>query len=307
MVPEIFHEPVLLKESVDLLLTDLNGSYVDATFGGGGHSREILQRLSDRGNVIALDVDPDAERVANQIMQVDMRLKFFRRNFRNLHEIAKESGMESFDGILFDLGISSHQIDVETGMSYRRDEPLDMRLDKTLSESAYDIINKYDFDKLAWIFWNYGEEPESRKLARSILKYRQRNEIRTTGDLSNIIEKVCGKSRKSLSRVFQAIRIEVNHELDNLTDGLNGAIELLKSKGRIVVISYHSLEDRIVKERFKYEASTCVCPPEAIVCTCGKVPRLKILTRKPVVPSRDEVLRNRRARSAKLRAAEKII
>ncbi|MGC8596167.1 MAG: 16S rRNA (cytosine(1402)-N(4))-methyltransferase RsmH [Candidatus Kryptoniota bacterium] len=307
MVPEFFHEPVLLKESVDLLVTDLNGSYVDATFGGGGHTREILRRLSANGKVIALDVDSQAERVAGELEQIDMRLKFFRRNFSNLNDVVKESGIESFNGILFDLGVSSYQIDLEAGMSYRRDEPLDMRLDKTASQSAYDIVNTYDFDKLVWIFWNYGEEPKSRQLARAILKYRQKGQIKTTGELSKIIEKVCGKSIKSLSRVFQAIRIAVNNELENLSNGLNNAVELLNVKGRIVVISYHSLEDRIVKEKFKYEASTCVCPPEAVICTCGKVPRLKILTRKPIVPGRDEVAGNRRARSAKLRAAEKVV
>lgn len=307
MVPDLFHEPVLLKESVDLLVTDLNGLYVDATFGGGGHSREVLQRLSDGGQVIALDVDPEVEKVANEIMHADSRFKFFRRNFRNLDKVLHELNIEFIDGVIFDLGVSSHQLDMESGMSYRRDEPLDMRLDRTLSQSAYDVINKYDFDKLVSVLWNYGEEPKSRQLARAILKHRQNGEIKTTGELSKIIEKVCGKSTKSLSRVFQAVRIEVNHELDNLKDALNNAIQFLKINGRIVVISYHSLEDRIVKEKFKYEAATCVCPPGAIICTCGKVPRLKILTRKPIAPDRDEVTRNRRARSAKLRAAEKII
>ncbi len=303
----VYHEPVLLKESIDFLVTDSKGTYVDATFGGGGHTREILSRLAPAGRVIAFDVDDNSRRIAEELSSQDGRLTFIRKNFSYMGELGEENRREPFTGFLFDLGVSSYQIDNEEGFSYRRDKRLDMRLDKTLDTSAYEIINRYEAEELANVFFRYGEEPRSRALARAVVKSRGMKKIETTAQLADVVSRVCGKSANTLSRIFQALRIEVNKELDSLSSGLDAAIDLLSRGGRVAVISYHSLEDRIVKEKFRYEAATCVCPPEAIICTCGKTARVKILTRKPIVPGESEIRTNRRARSAKLRVAEKII
>lgn len=292
MVP--FHEPVLLKESIDFLATDLSGTYVDATFGGGGHARELLSRLNPDAKVIAFDVDENSRRVANESFSSDNRLSFVQKNFSQIRNILENIGINSAAGFIFDLGISSYQIDREPGFSYRRDEKLDMRLDKNLKASAYEVINSYDVEKLAHVFSSYAEEPRSRALARTIAKSRVKRKIEMTFQLAEIAGKVCGKSAKTLSRIFQALRIEVNDELGSLSEGLAAAVDLTSRGGKVVVISYHSLEDRIVKEKFRYEAATCVCPTHAIVCTCGKIARAKILTRKPILPSRDELLRNRK-------------
>ncbi len=303
----VYHEPVLLKESIDFLITDSKGTYIDATFGGGGHTREILSMLAPEGRVIAFDVDDNSRRIADDLSAADGRFTFVPKNFYSISSLRDEYHVARFNGFLFDLGVSSYQIDNEEGFSYRRDERLDMRLDKGLEVSAFEVVNTYDADGLADVFFKYGEEPRARVLARAIIKTRDQKKIETTSQLAEIVARICGRSAKTLSRIFQAIRIEVNKELEALADGLGAAVDLVEKGGRVAVISYHSLEDRIVKERFRYEASTCVCPPEAIICTCGKVARLKILTRKPIVPGEAEVDGNRRARSAKLRVAEKIV
>ncbi len=302
-----FHEPVLLKESLAFLVTDLSGTYIDATFGGGGHSRELLSKLKPDAKVIAFDVDKNSELAAHQLSSSDNRLTFVKRNFSESESVVRDLGVGSIHGCLFDLGVSSYQIDHETGFSYKRDEKPDMRLDNNLQLSAYEVINTYDVQDLREVFSDYGEEPRSRALAIAITNRREKKKIESTTDLAAIINKVCGHSPKSLSRIFQAIRIEVNRELDALSEGLAAAVNLAARGGRIVVISYHSLEDRIVKEKFKYEAATCICPPHTIICSCGKIARVRILTRKPVSPAREEIMRNRRARSAKMRAVEKII
>jgi 16S rRNA (cytosine1402-N4)-methyltransferase len=310
----LFHEPVLLKESIDFLITDLSGTYVDATFGGGGHTRELLSRLNSDAGVVAFDVDDNSRRIAEELVSSDNRLSFVQKNFSQIKNLFSERiasrgdmNSESSRGFIFDLGVSSYQIDSEPGFSYRRDERLDMRLDKNLKISAYEVVNSYSVERLIEVFSNYGEEPRSRTLARAIVKSRGKRKIETTSQLADIIGGVCGKSTKTLSRIFQALRIEVNDELSSLSRGLEAAMELTGRGGRIVAISYHSLEDRIVKEKFKYEAATCVCPPQAIICTCGKIARARILTRKPILPGPEEIVRNRRARSAKMRVAEKII
>lgn len=303
----VYHVPVLLKESIDFLITDLRGTYIDATFGGGGHTREILSRLAPEGCVLAFDVDDNAHQIAEDLCSSDRRLVFAQKNFSTLKDLGEEQPGRSFDGFLFDLGISSHQVDHEEGFSYKREEKLDMRLDRRLNMSAHEVVNSYDVDRLADVLFRYGEEPRSRALARAIVKERGTKKIETTAQLAGVVSRVCGKSVKTLSRIFQALRIEVNKELDALSSGLDAAINLVSRGGRVAVISYHSLEDRIVKEKFKYEAATCVCPPEAIICTCGKTARMKILTRKPIVPGEAEIRANRRARSAKLRVAEKIV
>ncbi len=303
----VYHQPVLLKESVDFLVTDLGGTYIDATFGGGGHTRELLARISAGSRVFAFDVDENSETIANGLALRENRLHFVRDNFANLREVLQQKGISSINGALFDLGVSSHQFDYEPGFSYRREERLDLRMDRRLRVSAYDIVNTYDTERLADVFFKYGEEPRSRSLANAIVKQRAKGKFDTTIQLADLVNRICGHSVKSLSRIFQAIRIEVNGELQSLSDGLDAAINLLLRGGRIVVLTYHSLEDRIVKEKFKYESASCVCPPSSIICTCGKVARIKVITRKPVVPTAKEAIENRRSRSAKLRVAEKVV
>ncbi len=303
----VYHEPVLLKESIDFLITDSKGTYIDATFGGGGHTREILSRLAPEGQVIAFDVDDNSRQIASVLSGSDSRVAFLQKNFSSIISLKQEFPGKQFNGFLFDLGVSSYQIDNEEGFSYRRDERLDMRLDKRLDVSAFEVVNSYDAASLADVFFKYGEEPRARVLARAIIKAREKRSIETTTQLAEIVSRICGRSAKTLSRIFQSIRIEVNKELEMLADALDAAVDLVEQGGRVAAISYHSLEDRIVKEKFRYEAATCVCPPEAIICTCGKTARLKILTRKPIVPGEAEIDSNRRARSAKLRVAEKIV
>jgi len=303
----VYHEPVLLKESIDFLVTDRQGTYVDATFGGGGHTKELMSRLNPDARIVALDVDENSQRKARELSELDSRLTFLHKNFSEIESALELLHIDHADGFIFDLGVSSYQIDNESGFSYRRNEKLDLRLDNRLEISAYEIINSYSVEELTQIFGKYGEEPRSRTLAKAIQKVREKNPIETTFQLVGIIERTCGKSVKALSRVFQALRIEVNRELESLSAGLEAAIKLTQRGGRIVVIAYHSLEDRIVKEKFKYEAATCVCPPHTIICTCGKIACVKVLTRKPLVPGEEEIGRNRRARSAKLRVAEKIV
>jgi 16S rRNA (cytosine1402-N4)-methyltransferase len=303
----VYHEPVLLKESIDFLVTDVNGTYVDATFGGGGHTRELLSRLGRDGRAIGFDVDENSRGIAEDLSVSDKRFSFQNRNFSEISESLAGMKTGPVSGVLFDLGVSSFQIDHEEGFSYRRDEKLDMRLDKRLEMSAYEVVNSYKADQLADVFWKYGEESRSRALARAIVRERDRGRITTTLQLGEVIGTVCGNSPKVLSRIFQALRIEVNKELDALSAGLDAAIDSTGRGGRVAVISYHSLEDRIVKEKFRYEAATCVCPPRTIICTCGKIARLKQVTRKPIVPGQDETRLNSRARSAKLRVAEKIV
>ncbi|MCL5266837.1 MAG: 16S rRNA (cytosine(1402)-N(4))-methyltransferase RsmH [Bacteroidetes bacterium] len=303
----VYHEPVLLKESIDFLVTDVSGTYVDATFGGGGHTRGLLSILNADARIIGFDVDENSSRIAEGFSSSDRRFSFVHRNFSGISESLAEMETGPVSGVLFDLGVSSFQIDHEEGFSYRRDEKLDMRLDKRLEISAYEVVNSYTADQLADVFWKYGEESRSRALARAIVKEREHGRIETTFRLGEIIGRILGKSPKILSRIFQALRIEVNKELDSLTAGLDAAIEVTARGGRVAVISYHSLEDRIVKEKFRYEAATCVCPPRTIVCTCGKIARLKQITRKPILPSLEEIQINKRARSAKLRVSEKIV
>ncbi|HEY9165164.1 MAG TPA: 16S rRNA (cytosine(1402)-N(4))-methyltransferase RsmH [Candidatus Kryptonia bacterium] len=302
-----YHEPVLLYESIEFLVTNVSGKYVDATFGGGGHTARLLSKLKPDARVLAFDVDKNAIEAGATLRASDPRVSFFQSNFSQLSDILAQNNIKSIDGALFDLGVSSYQIDNESGFSYRRDEKLDMRLDKNLEISAFELVNAYDQENLSRVFTKYGEEPRGRAIARSIMKRREKADLVTTGQLVDAVSKVVGNSPALLSRIFQAIRIEVNHELESLSTALDSAVDLLSRGGRIVVISYHSLEDRMVKEKFKYESASCVCPPGAIVCTCGKLPRMKIVTRKPISPGGEEILRNRRSRSAKMRVAEKVI
>ncbi len=303
------HVPVLLNESLEYLITDVSGIYFDGTAGFGGHSSAILNKLDSRAKLVLTDMDKTAFEFCKNKFAGDDRVKLYNFNFAQIDIISKLESINGFTGIFVDLGVSSFQLDdAGAGFTYRTDSPLDLRMNKSAEVSARDVINTFDEKELADIFFNFGEEKNSRKIARSIVEKRKTAEIKTTTDLAKIVESVTPGHlvNKSLSRVFQALRIYVNNELDSLKDFLTKAVTLLAKDGRIVVLSYHSLEDRIVKDVFKYESLSCICPPELPVCQCDKEQRLKILTRKPVPPQESEIAKNRRARSAKLRAAERV-
>jgi len=304
-----FHSPVLLKESIDYLFMNKSGNYFEGTTGFGGHTDEILKRLNNIGSVISTDVDLNAFNYCRKKFQNEKRVNLYNFNFSLVDVIAKIESLEFFDGIIADLGVSSFQLDnAEAGFSYSSETKLDLRFDRNVKFSAADVINKEPEKKLSEIFFELGEEKNSRKIARVITEARSRQKIVSTEELKEIISSVTnpGYLTKTLSRIFQALRIYVNDELGILKQFLENSMKVLRIGGRIVMISYHSLEDRIVKEFFKYENLSCVCPKDAPVCTCGKEQRLKIITRKPVVPSDEEIRINRRARSAKLRVAERI-
>jgi 16S rRNA (cytosine1402-N4)-methyltransferase len=303
------HTPVLLKESLEFLLTDMNGVYFDATLGFGGHSEAILNSLHSNGKLISTDVDVDAFKFSKEKFNGEQRIRIFNFNFSQIDIIAKIESIKYFNGIFADLGVSSFQLDNPlSGFTYRNEAKLDLRMDKTKTIAAVDVINSFPEEEIANIIYQYGEEKNSRKIARRIIENRKFKKIDTTLDLANIIEEITPfKYRiKTLSRVFQALRIYVNDELEVLKSFLTKSIDLLEVGGRIIILSYHSLEDRIVKEIFKYETLDCICPKEYPVCQCNKERRLKILTKKPVVPSPAEIGSNFRSRSAKLRAAERI-
>ena len=306
---EEIHKPVLFEESLEYLLTNKSGIYFDATLGYGGHSGGILKRLDKNGTLVSTDVDTDAFSFSKEKFKSENRIKLYNLNFTQIDIIAKIESINFFDGILADLGVSSFQLDnVEKGFTYRKEAKLDLRMDKNKVVNAADVINSFSEEDLADIFFKFGEEKNSKKIAKEICKQRDKNKIQTTFELSSIVSQITPQryKLKTLSKIFQALRIFVNDELNSLENFLQKSIELLKKNGRIVVISFHSLEDRMVKEFFKYEALDCICPKDFPVCKCDKESRLKILTKKPVVPSLNEIESNIRARSAKLRAAERI-
>ncbi len=304
---QIHHIPVMVNESLDLLIKKKGGIYFDGTLGFGGHSSEILKRLNSKGILVSTDVDRSAFEYCRKRFENDKRVRLYNFNFSMIDVIAKIESLMFFDGVIADLGVSSYQLDnASSGFTYSVDSPLDLRMDKNLKNTAADIVNSFDEKELAKIIFDFGEEKKSRKIAHQIINSRRKKSIKSSYDLRKIIEEVTPQRYlvKTLSRVFQALRIYINEELENLRQFLNNSMKVLKSGSRIVVISYHSLEDRIVKEFFKYEELDCICPKDAPVCTCNKESTIKILTRKPIVPSIDEVKSNKRARSAKLRAAE---
>lgn len=296
-----YHNPVLLQSSVDYLVTNPDGTYVDVTYGGGGHSREILSRLGS-GRLIAFDQDSDAQ--ANLVE--DERFTFVPSNFKNLSRFLKYHQAYPVDGILADLGVSSHQFDTpERGFSYREDGVLDMRMNANTGKSAQDIVNQYDEQALSQIFYRYGELSDGRTLARRIVKAREKRPIRTTQELVEALKPSLprGRENKSLSRIFQALRIEVNQEMEALEAFLAQTVEALKIGGRLVVISYHSLEDRMVKNFMR--AGNFSGEVEKDFYGNPQTP-FKLITRKALVPDDEEINLNPRARSAKLRVAEKI-
>jgi 16S rRNA (cytosine1402-N4)-methyltransferase len=303
------HTPVLLNESIDYLITDRSGIYFDATLGFGGHTEAFLKILKKDAVVVATDVDNNAFSFSREKFSKDNRARFYNYNFSDIDVIAKIESFEFFDGIFADLGVSSFQLDnPEAGFTYREEAKLDLRMDKSKVVNAADIINSFSEDDLADIFYRYGEERNSRKIAKEICRRRNETRIESTLQLTKVITGVIPfkNQNKTLSRIFQSLRIYVNNELGVLKTFLDKSVGLLKKGGRIVIISYHSLEDRIVKESFKYETLDCICPKEYPVCRCDKERRLRIITRKPVVPSPEEIVLNSRARSAKLRAAERV-
>ena len=305
-----YHTPVLPEEALALLITTTGGHYVDATLGGGGHAEAILQRLDPTGTLTALDTDSDAIRFARtRLAPFGGRVILVHENFRNISSVLSERGLRQVNGILFDLGVSSYQIDEPSrGFSYRANERLDMRLDRGEALDAHSVVNRYGERELATIFWKYGEERASRVIARAIVRHRKAATIDTTNQLAAVVESVVGDRHlvKSLARVFQALRIKVNNELESLQTALDQALPLLSPGGRLVVISYHSLEDRIVKETFKRAAARSVASGTKLAPDVKVEPTLKILTKKPLQASLIEKEDNPRSRSAKLRAAEKL-
>ncbi|MCB0730500.1 MAG: 16S rRNA (cytosine(1402)-N(4))-methyltransferase RsmH [Ignavibacteriae bacterium] len=304
-----FHVPVLLGESTNLLIKNKTGTYFDATLGFGGHTSNFLSQLSSNSKLIATDKDANAYSFCENKFAEDKRVILYNTSFTQIRNITLVEDIDGYDGIFADLGVSSFQFDdTESGFTYRDEAVLDLRMDKTVGKPAYEFVNNADANEIADVIYNYGEEKQSRQIARSIVKERETEFIKTTLQLKSAIQKCVHFKHlnKTLSRVFQALRIYVNNELEELKEFLTKAIELLKSGGRIVILSYHSLEDRIVKEFFKYEALSCVCSTETPVCICNKERRLKILTRKPIFASEEEIKLNPRARSVRLRAAEKI-
>lgn len=310
---QFFHIPVLLEEVMEGLKLFSGGFYVDCTAGGGGHSEEILKRTAPDGKVLALDQDPDAlAAVSRRLESYGDRLLVERANFIQLPRVLDRLGIKTVNGIMFDLGVSSYQLDNPLrGFSYMEDAPLDMRMDPDQPETAADLVQKASKKQLTKIIKDYGEEKWASRIAGFIVRERSKRAIETTGQLVEIIKAAVPASARRkgahpAKRTFQALRIAVNRELEILRDALRGAAAVLYPGGRICVISFHSLEDRIVKDTFKELSDPCTCPPDFPQCVCGRKPALKPVTRRPITPSEKELELNPRSRSAKLRVAEKI-
>jgi len=304
-----YHVPVLLQETLQALNVQPGGRYVDCTLGSGGHALAILEASSPGGQLLAMDADPRAvSEAATRLSAYSHSTLLVNANFVHLRDTCAKYGFTPVNGILFDLGLSSLQLEWEDrGFSFQRESPLDMRFDPAQELTAADIVNTYDERDLADIISMYGEEPRSRQIARQIVANRP---IRTTLELATVVARVTGGARGRIhpaTRTFQALRIAVNQELAHLKSALEQAVDILGFGGRLVVISYHSLEDRIVKHLLRQESMGCICPPSAIRCVCGHTPRLNLISRKAVVPTAAEVEANPRSRSAKLRVAERVL
>ena len=311
---EFKHIPVLFHEIMDIMAPKAGEVFVDCTLGGGGHSRGFLERMGDDGRLIGIDQDTNALRAAqDNLAEFGERVTYVHSNYNNLDEILNRYAPDGVDGILFDIGVSSHQLDEkDRGFSYMQDAPLDMRMDQSRKFSAWDVVNTYSEDELHRIIKEYGEERWAKRIAKFIVDFRKDKPVDTTGELVDIIKRAIPKGAREegshpAKRTFQAIRIEVNDELGVLTRTISVAAKHLKKGGRLGIISFHSLEDRIVKEQFRYLASDCICPPELPFCQCDKVSEVKILTRKPVTATEEELAANSRSKSAKFRAVEKIV
>ena len=311
---EFAHVPVLYREIMEIMAPKAGETFVDCTLGGGGHSKGFLERTSPNGRLIGIDQDLEALEAAKEnLAQFGERVSYIHSNYENLSEILVKEAPEGVDGILFDIGVSSHQLDdAERGFSYMHDASLDMRMDQTKDFSAYEVVNRYSEDELYRIIRDYGEENWAKRIAQFIVEKRKIKAIETTGELVDIIKAAIPKKARMdgshpAKRTFQAIRIEVNGELEVLEKTIEQAVKNLKKGGRLGIISFHSLEDRIVKEKFKYLAAKCICPPEMPICCCNKVAEVKILTKKPITAQNDELMSNSRAKSAKFRVVEKIV
>lgn len=301
------HRPVLYQETIEYLAPKSLGRYLDCTAGAGGHSFGILEASSPLGQLIAIDLDPTAIQLTTEnLSSFGERAIVVHDSYLNAARILQQKGWDKVDGIVLDLGVSSMQLDqVERGFSFRTEAPLDMRFDPTQGATAADLVNKLDEKELADLIWKFGEERFSRRIARRIV---QRRPILTTTQLADAVRSAIGGAYSKIdpaTRTFQAIRIAVNDELQTVEAAIPSLIELLKPEGRLAIISFHSLEDRLVKQAFRRESSDCICPPEQPICTCGHKASIKLITPRPISPSEEETTENPRARSAKLRVAEK--
>lgn len=308
------HKSVLLYETIDSLNVKPDGIYVDGTLGGGGHAFEVCKRLGTYGRLIGIDQDGDAIKAASERLKAyEDKVTVVRSNYENIQTVLKDLGIERVDGIYLDLGVSSYQLDIpERGFTYREeDAPLDMRMDQRNEQTAADIINTYSEFDLYRIIRDYGEDKFAKNIAKHIVRERQIKPIETTGELSEIIKgaipaKVRAVGGHPSKRTFQAIRIELNKELEVLMKSIDTMIDLLNPGGRLSIITFHSLEDRIVKTRFKTNEDPCICPSNFPICVCGKKSKGKVITRKPIVPSEVEIEENKRSKSSKLRVFERI-
>ena len=309
---EFKHKSVLLEETIEGLRVKPDGIYVDGTLGGAGHASEVCRRLSAKGRFIGIDQDQDAMFAASErLAAYKDRVTIIRSNYCYMVNELKNLGIHQVDGIVLDLGVSSYQLDnEERGFTYRVDAPLDMRMDQRQSRTAADIINGYEEKELYRIIRDYGEDKFAKNIAKHIVAARQEKPINTTGELTEIIRraipmKIQAAGGHPAKRTFQAVRIELNRELDVLRESLDGMIDILGDGGRICVITFHSLEDRIVKTIFRKNENPCTCPPDFPVCVCGKKPKGKVITRKPILPGEQELEENSRSKSAKLRIFER--
>jgi 16S rRNA (cytosine1402-N4)-methyltransferase len=310
---EFKHKSVLLYETVDELNIKPDGIYVDGTLGGGGHSYEIAGRLSEGGRLIGIDQDEDAIKAASKRLEPYMdRVTIVRNNYCNMDKVLDELGIDKVDGIMLDLGVSSYQLDAaDRGFTYNVDTALDMRMDQRQEITAKDIVNEYSEFDLYRIIRDYGEDRFAKNIAKHIVAARQEKPIETTFELNDIIKaaipmKVRATGGHPSKRTYQAIRIELNKELEVLENSIDMMIDRLKPEGRLCIITFHSLEDRIVKTRFRNNENPCTCPPSFPACVCGKVPKGRVITRKPVVPTDEEVNENSRSKSSKLRVFERV-
>ena len=309
---EFVHKSVLLKETIDGLKIKPDGIYVDGTLGGGGHASEVARRLSDKGSIIGIDQDAAAIEAAGiRLKNFGEKVTIVRSNYCDMKSQLGKLGIDKVDGIVLDLGVSSYQLDTaERGFSYREDAPLDMRMDRRQKMTARDIVNDYEERELYRVIRDYGEDKFAKNIAKHIVAARQKAPIETTGQLTEIIRasipmKFQKKSGHPAKRTFQAIRIELNQELKVLKNSLDAMNDLLNPGGRLCIITFHSLEDRIVKSAFRKNENPCTCPSDFPVCVCGKISKGSIITRKPILPSKEEMEENSRAKSAKLRIFER--
>ena len=308
---EFKHIPIMLNQCIGMLDIKPDGVYVDATLGGAGHSQEIAKRLSNKGVLIGIDKDSEAIAVSKERLKSDCKLIFVNDDYKNYANIIKNCGYDKIDGILIDLGVSSYQLDnPERGFSYINDGVLDMRMDKNQKLDACYVVNNYTQDELTKIFYEYGEEQFSKVIAKNIVTKRKETPIKTTSQLVKIIENcVPAKlvyTNNPVKRIFQAIRIEVNGELRDLDNTLEDMIASLSSKGRLCVLTFHSLEDRIVKDVFKKESTDCLCPKNLPICVCHHKAQIKLINKKPITPEQEELKENKRSHSSKLRVVEKL-